>query len=234
MKSFHIWSKTSEILKFWWNRKDKNCFKLEKNLSTDDAFQTVFLFNMPLFLNCFLRTPCTFDKSEKHDTPLKAIKSDYFYTIKKECFNDVNTDDNGAYLNSRSNKRVYAVELLNDGELQNVKIVRQSNDGTCFYKSRNGHNYEVVNVGAEEVITTERYYRESKSIKGLKRMIVRIRHNCSNSNMPYVGVIYSNNLLDPDGVEILPHGNGKNADASLHTRTSQKTLERERSLLTEG
>ena len=112
------------------------------------------------------------------DTPLKGIRSDYFYTIKKECFHDVTNDDNGAYLNSRSNKRVYAVESFNDGELQNVKIVHQSNDGTYFDNSRNGRNYEVVSVNAKEACIIERYYRQSKSIKGLKRMIVRIKHNC--------------------------------------------------------
>ena len=93
------------------------------------------------------------------DTPLKGIRSDQFYTIKKECFNDVTTDDNGAYLNSRSNKRAYALGVFNDGELQNVKIVHESN---------------------------------------------------------------------------IPHGNAKTANASPYTRTSQKKLERKRTLLAEG
>ena len=68
--------------------------------------------------------------------------------IKKECFNNT-TDNNGAYLNSRRNKRVYSVGAFNDGELQNVKIVHQSNNGTYFYNSRNGRNYEVVSVTAQ-------------------------------------------------------------------------------------
>ena len=72
-------------------------------------------------------------KEFAQDTPLKGIKNDYFYAIMKECFNDVTTDDNGTYLNSRSNKKVYAVGSFNDGELQNVKIVHQNNDGTYFY-----------------------------------------------------------------------------------------------------
>ena len=58
---------------------------------------------------------------------------------------------------------------------------------------------------------------QSKSIKGLKRMIVRIKHNCSNLYIPYIRVI-----LDSD------------ANASPYTRTSQKTLERQRTLLTQG
>ena len=68
------------------------------------------------------------------DTPLKGIRSDYFY-MTKTIFNDVTTDGNGAYLNSRSNKRIYAPGLLNDKELQNVKIIHGSNDGIYFYKS---------------------------------------------------------------------------------------------------
>ena len=107
-------------------------------------------------------------KKFAQDAPLKGLRIDYLYTIKKECFNDVTTDNNGAYLNSRSNKRVYTVGSFNDGELQNVKIVHQSSDGTHFYKSQNGRNYEVVNINAKEVYTIERYYRQSKSIKGLK------------------------------------------------------------------
>ena len=112
------------------------------------------------------------------DTPLKAIRSDYFYMTKKERFNDETTDDKCAYLNSRSNKRIYAPGLFNNKELQNVKIIHQSNDGTYFYKSWKERNYEVVNVNAKEVYTIERYYTQGKFIKGLKRMIVRMKYNC--------------------------------------------------------
>ena len=65
-------------------------------------------------------------------------------------------------------------------------------------------------------------------------MIVRIKHNCSSSYIPYIGVIYSNKFLDSDDVKILPYGNAKSANTSPCIRTSQKTLERERNLLTEG
>ena len=160
------------------------------------------------------------------DTPLKGFRTDYFYTIKKECFNDVTTDNNGAYLNSRSNKKVYTVGSFNDGELQNVKMLHQSSDGTYFYKSQNGRNYEAVNINAKEVYTIERYHRQSKSIKGLKWIIVRIKHNCSNLYIPYIAVIYSKKLLDSDDVKILPHGNNKSANASPYSRTSSKILER--------
>ena len=65
-------------------------------------------------------------------------------------------------------------------------------------------------------------------------MIVRIKHNCSNSYIPYIGVIYSNKLLNSDDAKILLHGNAKSANASPYTRTSRETLEREKTLLAEG
>ena len=65
-------------------------------------------------------------------------------------------------------------------------------------------------------------------------MIVRIKHNCSNSYIPYIGVIYSNKLLNSDDAKILPHGNAKSANASPYTRKSRETLERGKTLLTEG
>ena len=129
-------------------------------------------------------------KEFAQDTPLNSIRSDYFYTIKKECFKDVTTDDTGANLNSRSNQRVYTVGSFNDGKLQIMKIFDLTITRIFIYKSRNGRNYAVVNVNAKEVYTIKRYYRKSKFIKGLKRMIVRIKRNYSNSHIPYIGLIY--------------------------------------------
>ena len=69
-------------------------------------------------------------------------------------------------------------------------------------------------------------------------MIVRIKHNCSNLYIPYIGVIYSIKLLNSDDAEILLHGNATCADVSPYTRTSQKkerkNLERKITLLNEG
>ena len=90
-------------------------------------------------------------KEFAQDTPLNSIRSDYFYTIKKECFKDVTTDDTGANLNSRSNKRVYTVGSFNDGKLQIIKIFDLMITRIFIYKSQNGRNYAVVNVNAKEV-----------------------------------------------------------------------------------
>ena len=68
------------------------------------------------------------------DTPLKGIRSDYFYTIKKKCFNDVATEDNGAYLNSRSNKESTLWGHLMMG---NSKMLRSSIRVTMALTFRN-------------------------------------------------------------------------------------------------
>ena len=51
-------------------------------------------------------------------------------------------------------------------------------------------------------------------------MIVRINHNCSNLYIPYIGVVYSDKLLDSDDVKILTHVNAKSANACPYTKTS--------------
>ena len=59
------------------------------------------------------------------------------------------------------------MESFNHWELQNVNTIRQirqSNDDTYFCKSRNGRNYDLYDVSAKEVYTTETYYIQSKSI----------------------------------------------------------------------
>ena len=128
-------------------------------------------------------------------TPLKGIRSDLFHTIKKESFNDVTTDDNVSYLNSRSSKRVYTVETFTDGERQNLNIIHQSNNDTYFYKSWNGRIYEIVNFSEKDVYTIERYYRQIKS-KDWKEWLLESKYNSSNLYITYIGVIYSNKLLD--------------------------------------
>ena len=61
------------------------------------------------------------------ETPLKGVRSDMFYTIKTDLFSETTADDNGAYLNSRSNKKQYFIET-NEGKVTNIKIVHQAPD----------------------------------------------------------------------------------------------------------
>ena len=86
----------------------------------------------------------------KRSVAPKGVCENYFYTISKEKFNDVTTDDNGAYVNSRSNKRYYFAEI-EDGKLINVKIVHSEKE-KYFLKERNGKEYNMVEVDSSGII----------------------------------------------------------------------------------
>ena len=113
-----------------------------------------------------------------------------FYTIKTDLFNETTADDNGAYLNSRSNKKLYFIET-NKWKVTNIKIVHMTSDGRLYYNIRIGKNYSVVYVNKENSFTLERYYWQNKSNPFLKRLIVKIKCHTNNLYCPYIGVCYS-------------------------------------------
>ena len=167
------------------------------------------------------------------ETPQKGVRSDMFYTIKADLFNETTTDDNGTYLNSRSNKKQYFIET-NEGKITSTRIAHQTIDGRLYYNVRNGKNYSVVYVNKENSFTLERYYRQNRSNPFLKRLTVKIKYHTDNLYCPYIGVCYSFSNKNRDEVEIIPHGNSKKEDANLYICTSQKTMDQERALLAEG
>ena len=113
-----------------------------------------------------------------------------FYTIKTDLFNETTADDNGAYLNSRTNKKLYFIET-NKWKVTNIKIVHMTPDGRLYYNIRIGKNYSVVYVNKENSFTLERYYWQNKSNPFLKRLIVKIKCHTNNLYCPYIGVCYS-------------------------------------------
>ena len=147
-------------------------------------------------------------------------------------FNKTTADDNGTYLNSRSNKQ-YFIET-NKRKVTNIKIFNQTPDGRLYYNVRNEKNYSVVYVNKENLFTLERYDRQNKSNPFLKRLIVKIKCHTDNMYCPYIGVCYPLDNKNFDEVEILQHGNLKKQDANPYIRTSQKTMDQERALLSEG
>ena len=167
------------------------------------------------------------------ETPQKGVRSDMFYTIKPDLFNEATADDNGAYLNSRSNKKQNFIET-NEGKVTNIKIVHQTPDGRLYYNFRNGKKYSVVYGNKENSFTLERSYKQNKSNPFLKRLLVKIKCHTDSLYCPYIGVCYSLGNRNCDEVEILPHENSKKEDVNPYIRTSQKTMDRERALLAEG
>ena len=85
------------------------------------------------------------------------------------------TDDNGAYLNSRSTKKNFHVQIDTNANIISSNIVHKE-DGHFYYNKRIGSNdYERVKITEENIYVLERYYRQCKSVPGLKRMAVRIK-----------------------------------------------------------
>ena len=97
------------------------------------------------------------------------------YTILSEKIDDACTDDNGAYLNSRSTKRMYHVNIDKKSMTVLSQVVHQEGDTYYFIQRCGGRAYEYVVVPENEVYFLERYYRESKSIPGLKSIVVRAK-----------------------------------------------------------
>ena len=153
------------------------------------------------------------------ETPQNGMRSDMFYTIKADSFNKTTANDNGTYLNSRSNNKQYFIET-NEGKVANIKIVYQTPD--------------VVYVNKENSFTLECYYRQNKSNPFLKRLSVKIKCHTDNLYCPYIGVCYSLNNRNCDEVEILPYRNLKKEDVDPNICTSQKTIDQEKALLVEG
>ena len=106
-------------------------------------------------------------------------------------------------------------------------------DGHFYYNKRIGSNdYERVKITEENIYVLERYYRQCKSVLGLKRMVLRIKKISSQMYESYCCVIYSLQASNPEEeVGILSHGNSTKLNDRLYIRTSSATLEREKELL---
>ena len=106
-------------------------------------------------------------------------------------------------------------------------------DGHFYYNKRIGSNdYERVKITEENIYVLERYYRQCKSVPGLKRMVVRIKKMSSQMYESHCCVIYSLQASNPEEeVVILSHGNSTKLNDRLYIRTSSATLEREKELL---
>ena len=152
------------------------------------------------------------------------------YTVKRDDFEKITCDSNGAYLNSRNVKTYYLVEEF-DGTLR-AKKVHQSDDG-CFINKRQGQGYVAVLVEDESVYLIERYYRKNKSIPDLRRMIVRVKRVSVDKFEPYVCVVchIDGDVKEVIELELLEHGNSKPSTTRPYIRTGKSVLERQDQLV---
>ena len=167
--------------------------------------------------------------------PPKGVRENKFYTVRMQYFNDATTDDNGAYVKSNNTKKTYYIQYDPERQiLTSTKTVHNNIDGSFCYNERNGRHNNVVNVDTVDVYTVERYYRQTKSTVGLKRLIVKIKNYNTGKYCNHFALIYSRDASVNEDVEILPHGNSKYTSAKPYIRLSNKTLEVEDQLLSSG
>ena len=165
-------------------------------------------------------------KYEEKDA-LKGVRNNRMYTILESKFNDVCADDNGAYRNSRSTKKLYHLKIDRSRNAIISKGVHEHNgDFYCNVRGK-GNTYNRVSVDKCDIWTLERYYRVNKSISGLDRMIARVKAFDSPRYEPHLCVVYSMENNESSKVEIQSHGNSKKIDRP-YIRTSQSTLSKEK------
>ena len=81
---------------------------------------------------------------EKH--AVKGIHENRMCTILSKKIDDACTDDNGAYLNSRSTKRMYHVNIDKKSMTVLSQVVHQEGDAYYFIQRCGGRAYEYVVV----------------------------------------------------------------------------------------
>ena len=161
-------------------------------------------------------------------TPLKQVRQDRMYTVKNCLLSDITTDDNGAYHESNRNSRLYYVEVDENG-VNKVATLNDNPGKLPHYKERVGRSYKDVFVSTDDVYKLSRYYRFSKSIPGLKMMVVTTE-SYDGKKCPYFCVVYSLDDDTEDEVKEIrclpPHGNSKQPTefSQPYVRTSSAVL----------
>ena len=107
-------------------------------------------------------------------------------------------------------------------------------NGHFYYNVRRaGNKYERVGVNKRDIWMLHRYYRASKSIPELKRVVASIKAYDSELYEPHICVIYSNEKAHASTAseeEIQSHGNSKHQNRP-YIRTSKSTISKQKELL---
>lgn len=169
---------------------------------------------------------------EKYEevTPLKSVRRNKVYTIKNCRLENITCDDNGAYVNNNSNKKLYYVNICEGGDVD-IKIVHKVDDH-YVYKERSGRFYDTVIVDPKDIYELQRYYSKNKSIRELRRTIFRVTNILTGTSVPHYCIVYflSCKPIAVDDCKILKHGNCINSKTS-YFRTDKDVLTRQDELL---
>ena len=114
-------------------------------------------FSQADFLIRTLKSPEKSDYFKK--TPPKGIRTNLFYVTDRSqtSMADILADDNGAYLKSRSNKKLY---YCTDGK---VNIVYEESNKYYYNTRQSSKSYSKIYVEPDNVIALKRIYGKAKS-----------------------------------------------------------------------
>ena len=174
-------------------------------------------FSQADFLIRTLKSPEKSDYFKK--TPPKGIRTNLFYVTDRSqtSMADILTDDNGAYLKSRSNKKLY---YCTDGK---VNIVYEENNKYYYNTRQSSKSYSKIYVEPDNVIALKRIYGKAKSFP-LSRTVTTISSPANGPESPAVAVLYQTTENIAEDAKCLPHGNTKKANAKSYFRSSKDVL----------
>jgi hypothetical protein len=170
-------------------------------------------------------------------SPIKRCRENKVYTVSNVSLNDVTADDNGAYITNTGDTPC-VVERDENGRIILVQCLKKDKCQRLYYKQRiAGNEWKDVEPQPEKMYTLHRYYRESKSFKGLRMIVATLKGHAGTDVHPRVCVVYS--FVEDSGDKVLdsepslPHGNMKRKEhlQQPYYRTSSSVLKRIDNLL---
>ena len=157
----------------------------------------------------------------------KGIRSKYFdITDTTKCpMSHITSDDNGAYVKTRSTNKLYC-------EVRENAHTVHMDDNQYFYNTRNSNKYTRSCVSINNVIILKRSYCVSKS-SSLSRTLFSFASPADGPDIPYVAVFYQTHSNVSESATIQSHGNAKrtNATSKPYYRTSNDVLAKTKKLL---
>ena len=155
----------------------------------------------------------------------------FIVDLKKHTFEDVMSDDNGAYKWEGSPSNTF---FFNFAECAKVRQI----DNKWYRKIRHGKRYFDEEVPLESIFTLLRTYRRHKTQPGFTNIMCRVKSVLTNEYQRYGLMIYQwdKTASRTEEVQAGPHGNARkpNSLATPYIRTSPSVLSNIREDLQNG
>ena len=162
----------------------------------------------------------------RHSLP-KGIRTNFFFItdISKTSISDINADDNGAYLKSRSTNKFYYCDN------NRTSIVREDISGKFYYNERLSRNsYKKVYILSDKIVKLSRTY--TKTSFPLTRTFIQVSYPASSPPSLFVAVFYQASAI-AEKEEVSCNGNGTQ-NSKPYFRTSKDIFQKAREKCVNG